>query len=97
MEDLPHKPLAPPSRDDVLTTDELLQVDWQPLNNPQNGGAQIISYHLQYDDSSDGVTWTDLIGISTDEIAISFGVTESIAKGEVYKFRYRAKNAHGWG
>lgn len=46
MEDVPHKPLGSPTRDDVLTSDELLQVDWAAFNNPEDGGAIIISYHL---------------------------------------------------
>lgn len=28
MENIPSKPLTSPTRDDVLTSDELLQVDW---------------------------------------------------------------------
>jgi hypothetical protein len=46
MEDVPHKPLGSPTRDDVKTSDELLQVDWLANNNPENGGATILSYHL---------------------------------------------------
>jgi hypothetical protein len=72
-------------------------VDWAAFNSPEDGGATIISYNLQYDDSSDGNIWTDLTGILSDEVVLSFGVTDSISKGQIYKFRYRAKNAHGWG
>lgn len=97
MEDVPHKPLGSPTRDDVKTSDELLQVDWLANNNPENGGATILSYHLQYDDSSNGSIWTDLVGLAGDVVQLSYGVTDSIAKGQVYKFRYRAKNAQGWG
>jgi len=65
---------------------------------PETGGAQILSYHLQYDDSSNGAIWTDLIGHTTNNLSpLNHGVTDSIAKGETYKFRYRARNAHGWG
>ena len=97
MEDIPHKPYGPPTRDDIQTSDLLLQVDWAAFNSPENGGATITSYNLQYDDSSDGNIWTDLTGILSEEVVFSFGVTESISKGQIYKFRYRAKNAHGWG
>jgi hypothetical protein len=54
LEGLPHKPLASPKRDDILTSDILLQTTWAPLENPENGGALILSYNLQYDDSSSG-------------------------------------------
>jgi hypothetical protein len=68
MEDVPHKPLNKPARDDILTSDILLQTTWEALNNPDNGGATVISYQLQYDDSSSGVTWTDLVGYPSDEV-----------------------------
>ena len=38
-----------------------------------------------------------MTGKAVDEILLSFGVTDSISKDQVYLFRYRAKNAHGWG
>jgi hypothetical protein len=97
MEDIPHKPLSSPTRDDVLTSDLLLQVNWLALNNPENGGTIITSYNLQYDDASEGKTWTNLTGHLSDEIELNFGVNWSIEIGKIYLFRYRAKNVHGWG
>lgn len=70
---------------------------WAQLGDPENGGATILSYHLQYDDSSAGATWTDLSGLLIDDLRLAWGVTNSIQKGHSYLFRYRAKNAHGWG
>ena len=32
-----------------------------------------------------------------DEVSLSYGVTDSIQAGQVYLFRYRAKNINGWG
>jgi len=81
IEDVPHKPLQSPERNDLLTSDLLLQVTWAPLISPEDGGAQILSYHLQYDDSSGGITWTDLQGLSADDVSLSFGVTQSIQAG----------------
>jgi len=52
MQTKPHKPLTAPTRDDVLTSDLLLQTEWAELSDPENGGATITSYHLQYDDAS---------------------------------------------
>lgn len=97
MEDVPRKPLLPPSRNDLLTSDLLLQVDWQALSSPEDGGALVLSYHLQYDDASGGSSWVDLTGLASDEIVFAFGVTSSIQAGIIYSFRYRARNAHGWG
>ena len=52
---------------------------------------------MQYDDSSDGGAWSDLQGLNTDDVSLSFGVTQSIQAGQTYQFRYRAKNVNGWG
>jgi hypothetical protein len=78
MEDIPHKPLDSPLRDDILTSDVLLQTNWAALNDPENGGATIQSYHLQYDDGSDSQTWTDLTGYPIDSLTFSNGVTTTI-------------------
>lgn len=51
---------------------------WDALNNPEDGGAMITSYHLQYDDSSKGLTWTDLVGYPTHNTNLSFNVFNSI-------------------
>jgi len=83
---VPHKPISKPLRDDLLTTASLLQVTINEVVSPENGGAQILSYHLRYDDSSKGETWTDLFGFPTDEIVLSHGVTDSIQPGEIYQF-----------
>jgi hypothetical protein len=48
------------------------------LNSPENGGAMITSYHLQYDDASAGTIWTDLTGFPSDATTLSLGVASSI-------------------
>jgi len=97
VEVLPHKPLASPHRDYSLSSDTLLQVNFEALNSPEDGGAMVVSYNLQYDDASKGTVWTDLTGHLTDDVSLSFGVTSSIQVGKTYLFKYRAKNIHGWG
>jgi hypothetical protein len=81
----------------VQTSDLLLQVSWDEVIAPYNGGDEITSYNLQYDDGSNGQTWTNLCGYPYDEISLSHSVTDNIVKGVTYKFRVRAKNAQGWG
>lgn len=93
---LPHKPSTTPSRD-PLSSDTALIVDFAPMIDPENGGAEIISYHLQYDDSSGGSIWTDLIGLASDSLALTHTVSTSIQVGSIYRYRYRAKNAFGFG
>jgi hypothetical protein len=31
-----------------------MQVNWDALSAPENGGDEVISYNLQYDDATDG-------------------------------------------
>ena len=38
-----------------------------------------------------------MTGYPVDEVVLSYGVTSGIEKGLTYQFRYRAKNAQGWG
>jgi hypothetical protein len=86
----PLKPTASPSRDMALSTDLLLQVKWDALNSPENGGAIITSYHLQYDGASNGATWTNLVGEPGSEaVTITKGVSNNVIVGKTYLFRYR--------
>lgn len=57
----------------------------------------MLSYHLQYDDASGGSIWTELSGLSSNSLALTFTVTMSIQVGKVYRFRYRGLNAFGFG
>ena len=72
-------------------------VDIAALVNPSNGGQDVLSYHIQYDDASQGTIWTDLVGLSSPSLALQTTVTSSIQVGKVYQFRYRAKNSFGFG
>jgi len=92
----PHQPSAAPTRDPT-SSDTQLVVNWAALSDPEDGGSAVTSYHLQYDDASGGVTWTDLIGLSPDSLALTYTVSSSVTAGATYLFRYRAKNIHGWG
>ena len=78
VEVVPHKPPQTPSRDALLTSSTLLKVNIEELQSPETGGAQILSYHLQYDDSSQGETWTDLLGYPDNEVLLTKEVTSSI-------------------
>jgi len=97
MADKPHQLPNTPTRDDILTTDELLKVEWLALEAPLDGGDQILSYNLQFDNASGGQTWINLVGFVTDSIELTFSHTNSIQKGKTYQFKVRARNAQGWG
>lgn len=69
-----------PYRDPTLSHLQLV-VYWDTLTTPTNGGSDIISYHLQYDDSSNEASWTNLIGLASDSLDTTFTVTSSIQIG----------------
>lgn len=86
MADKPHQLPNAPTRDDILTTDELLKIDWLALEAPLDGGDQILSYNLQFDDASGGQTWINLVGYVSDSLELTFSHTNSIQKGKTYLF-----------
>lgn len=57
------------------------------------GGARIVSYNLQIDLTGGGSgPWLD----AKDSLDLTAELSPLIA-GHYYFFRYRARNAHGWG
>jgi len=91
----PASPSQTPTRGTNSSYTQLI-ADWVALTGTDTGGSPILSYHLQYDDSSNGTLWTDLIGHSSDSLALTYTVSSSIQVPKTYFFRYRAKNVHGW-
>jgi hypothetical protein len=81
-----------------LTTQNQVQVTWSSVSSaPANGGASVISYNLQWDQGTNGITWYNLVGSSTDSTATQYTATSSVVAGTYYRFRIRAKNKWGWG
>jgi hypothetical protein len=97
MIDVPHKPIAPPQRNDLLTSDLQLVVTWSELLNPNDGGETVTSYNLQYRESQESLEWIDLTGVETPFTDTTFSVTSDITVGRTYEFRYRAQNSQGFG
>lgn len=91
----PLKPSSAPTRA-ASSSQTALVTEWAALTGTDTGGSPIVSYALQYDDASGGSVWTDVIGSSSDSLALTYSVTVSITIGETYLFRYKAKNIHGW-
>lgn len=100
MQVKPHAPTIAPARIDLSTFGTTMGVSITELTGTQTGGAPILSYNLQIDSigggSSTSVTWTEVAGETTDSLDLEqeiYGLTP----GSLYYFRYRAKNAHGFG
>ena len=63
---------------------------------PSNSGSPILSYEVQMDDGQGG-DFVSLIGVNPYYLKLWYVVTSNITKGTIYRFRYRALNAIGWG
>jgi hypothetical protein len=51
---------------------------------------------LQIDTSEGNNVWINVQGYTSDDLSLSAVVTP-LEAGKYFYFRYRAKNAHGWG
>jgi len=93
MQTVPLAPASPPSRVDASTSGTTLTVSFDPLSDPANGGAAILSYDLQIDD---GGGFAEVAGLSSDSLLTQHTIS-SLMNGNTYDLKYRAKNVHGWG
>lgn len=73
----PAKPSQAPTRA-ITSSYTQLVVDVAALTGLDTGGSPITSYHIQYDDSSNGAIWTDVIGDPVDSLALTATVSSSI-------------------
>jgi len=75
-----------------------IDVNWSALTIAADyGGSSVLSYHLQYDNGTNAVTWRDVIGLAPDSLATSVIVSSNVVSGTQYGFRVRARNIFGWG
>lgn len=71
---------------------------WSELvTEAETGGTNIISYNVQWDAGTDGASWSNLAGYSSNYIELEYQSTANVAAGVTYKLRVRARNYWGWG
>lgn len=61
------------------------------------GGTDIISYNVQWDSSTSGVSWSSLAGYTSNFIGDEYQATAEVQAGLTYQIKVRAKNYWGWG
>lgn len=80
------------------TSQTQIEVSWTALSSASDTrGSSITTYHLQWDAGSNGGTWSDLIGLTSNYVSTTFYVTSGLTAGTSYQFKVRAKNAYGYG
>jgi hypothetical protein len=57
----------------------------------------VLSYSLEFDEGTNQNSWVSLTGLRSDQLELSYKVTQTIQRGGVFHFRLRAKNIWGWG
>jgi hypothetical protein len=78
-------------RSAVGTLQDQIMTEWDALASLSlMGDSQIISYHLQYDLASNGVTWYDVIGFNPTSLYLTTAQTAEIQGGLTYNYRVRA-------
>lgn len=88
--------LAPTRGSNTKTSS--IEVLWSSLTLRDDIRANnVLSYNLQWDKGTNGVTWEDLVGYNTETTSTSFNAVTGIIGGQLYQFKVRAKNLYGWG
>lgn len=76
-----------------------ISLKWLPLvTSYETGGEAIITYNLEWDEGSNGVSWNDVQGQETipSLATAALIVTNHLVFGTSYQFRVRALNIDGW-
>ena len=96
MEVVPHIPSVALACVDASTIGTKIGVQIMALSGLAMGDSAVLSYHIKYDLLGGGTgPWIELVGATTDSLDLIV-IHASLTAGEMYYFRYRSKNVHGW-
>ena len=76
--------------------DKRITIDISGFPTSSNGGSEVVSFEIQWAQGKAG-SFVSLVGSSTPFTASTFTQSTDVVKGTTYRFRYRAKNVHGFG
>ena len=93
VQTVPHKP-NPPTRGSSTSSTQI-QIDWTAISAPENGGADISSYNLQFDQGTSGLSWVSLTGDGSSFTDLTYTHTDNVIAGRSYQFLLKAENIHG--
>ena len=82
--------------DIVVSSLSQIKLDWPQLQGDGTGQSPITSYNLQWDASTNGLTWTDLKGEEGSLDTSTTFTQTGLTGGQLYQFRLKARNVHGW-
>lgn len=80
------------------TTESQIELNWDELTtSTATGGADILSYNVQWDLGLGTGVYENLVGYASDYPDAAYTITSGVSAGMVFSFRVRAKNMWGWG
>jgi titin len=81
---------------DYLSDDTKITIDISAFPTSSNGGSEVTSFEIQWATGQTG-PFSSLVGASSPFTASTYTKSTGITKGQTYRFKYRAKNVHGFG
>lgn len=97
LADVPDKPPTAPVMTQLYSSASQLHMTYPALADSLNGGSMILSYSLEWDgDASRPGVFVSLIGDRSDSLHTQLTLYSGVRKGQLYRFRYRARNIYGW-
>ena len=91
---IPDMPAAAPALSSFDDTQITLDISAYPISTANE--PDIISFEIQWAIGKAGL-FSSLIGFDSPFLAKLYTQTDGIVKGTLYRFKYRAKNVHGFG
>jgi hypothetical protein len=84
--------MSPPVRG-ASTSNKQVEVNWETVNFPMNGGSSITSYVVYWDQGTNA--WVELIGETSKYTLTSYTIYTNVIAGLTYKFKVKATNIWG--
>ena len=94
---VPDTPASGPTSDASVTNESRIKVNFGPQSASENGGSPVLSYDLQVDYGHDDDFLSVIGGEGMDDsLETRYTIETNIVSGNMYRFRYRSRNANGW-
>ena len=76
-------------------SEQSITIEMPAMTAANNGGSDITSYVLFWDNGLNGIDFTSLIGENSLNLIRTFTAT-GLTSGHEYQFKYKVRNAHGY-
>jgi hypothetical protein len=84
-----------PTTEGSATSRSVIEIKWDQIVPPNDGGSAILSYNLYWDRGNGN--WINLVGQTSDYTSLKFSIGNLIVESGSYQFKVRARNRWGFG